>query len=191
MWRSLMILALVPMSGAAFAEGFDYSFVEGYYGQMDFDGVDGDGMGIGGSFAVTDSIHVFGGYGTGDIDGGVDVSGLELGVGYNMPISDAVDVVGSLAYISTEFEFSDPLLGSLSVDDNGYALGVGLRAMASPAIELNGGITYADYGDLGSDTGFGAGFLYHFSESFAVGLSGDWADDVNTYALNGRFSFGQ
>ncbi|HEX2140337.1 MAG TPA: outer membrane beta-barrel protein [Woeseiaceae bacterium] len=190
MWRSVMFLAAFSVSGAAYAEGFDYSFVEGSYGQVDFDGVDGDGMGIGGSFALTDSFHVFGGYETGDFDGGVDLNALELGVGYNMPVTDVVDFVASLSYVSAEAEVTVPGLGSISADENGYGLGVGLRGMATPQLELNGGIEYVDL-DSGSDTGFGAGFLYHFSESLAVGLSGDWADDVNTYALNGRFSFGQ
>jgi hypothetical protein len=190
MWRSLVILALVPMSGAAFAEGFDYSFVEGYYGQVEFDdfGVDGDGIGIGGSFAVNDSFHVFGGYETGDFDFGVDINRLQAGLGYNMPLSDAVDVVASLSYVSIEADIS----GVGSADENGYGLGVGLRAMVSPAVELNGGLAYKDYGDsFDGETELGAGFLYHFSDAFAVGLSGEWGEDLSTYALNGRFSFGQ
>jgi hypothetical protein len=42
------------MSGAAFAEGFDYSFVQGSYGQVDFDDfdVDGDALAFGGSYSV-------------------------------------------------------------------------------------------------------------------------------------------
>ena len=187
MWRSLIVLALVPLSGTALAEDFDYSFIEGYYGQMDLDGIDGDGIGIGGSFALTDTFHVFGGYETGDFDAGFDLNGLQLGVGYNMAVSEAVDLVGSVSYVSAEVDAG--VFGS--ADENGYGLGVGLRAMASPTIELNGGIEYVDLGDAGSDTGFGAGFLYHFSDAFAAGLSGSWADDVDTYALRGRFSFGQ
>ena len=187
MWRSLMILALVPLSGTAIAEDFDYSFIEGYYGQTDFDGIDGDGIGIGGSFALTETLHAFGGYSTGDFDAGFDLNTLEIGMGYNMTVSDAVDFVASLSYVSAEVDAG--VFGS--ADENGYGLGVGLRAMASPTLELNGGIEYVDLGDAGSDTGFGAGFLYHFSDAFGVGLSGSWADDVNTYALRGRFSFGQ
>ncbi|HET6628668.1 MAG TPA: outer membrane beta-barrel protein [Woeseiaceae bacterium] len=188
MWRSLMFLAAFSISGAAYAEGFDYSFIEGSYGQVQFDDldVDGDGLSIGGSYAVSDNFHVFGGYETGDFDFGVDLNTMQAGVGYNMPVSDAVDVVASLAYVNMEVEAA----GLGSVDDNGYEMGVGLRAMASPQFELSGEISYLDLGD-GSDTGFGAGFLYHFSESFAAGLSGDWNEDFSTYALNGRFSFGQ
>lgn len=191
MWRSMMVLALIPLSGAALAEDFDYSFVQGSYGQVDFDGLgDGDGLGIAGSMAVSDRFHVFGGYETGEIDidvGGfsfdADFDGFEAGLGFNTPVSDTVDLVATLSYLSLDIE---------GVDEDGYGLGVGLRAMASPTVELNGGINYADLGGSDSgDTSFGAGFLYHFTDTFAVGLGGDWGDDVSSYALNGRFSFGQ
>jgi hypothetical protein len=64
--------------------------------------------------------------------------------------------------------------------------------MMTQAIELDGGISYVDLGgDSDGETSFGAGFLYHFSDAFALGLSGDWGEDISTYQLNGRFSFGQ
>lgn len=184
MWRSLLFLGLLPVSGAAFAEGFDYSFIQASYGQVEIGDADGDAFSIGGSFAVSDRFHIFGSYETADFDG-ADLNGLQAGVGFNTPVSDVVDLTASLAYVSAEVEV--PGIGS--GDENGYGVGVGLRAMASPAFELNGGISYVDLGGDG-ETGFGAGFLYHFSESFAVGLSGDWGDDINTYAVNGRILFG-
>jgi hypothetical protein len=192
MWRSLMILALVPLSGAAVAEGFDYSFVEGSYSQIDVDGLgDGDGLGFGGSYAFTDSFHAFGSFESGEIDVdlgtlgsfGVDVDTMKAGVGFNTPLSEGVDVVASASYLSMDLS---------GFDDSGYEVGVGLRAMASPAFELSGGIDYADVGDiLDGETSFSAGFLYHFSDAVAVGAGGSWGDDMSTYALNGRFSFGQ
>ncbi|MGH8193331.1 MAG: outer membrane beta-barrel protein [Woeseiaceae bacterium] len=189
MWRSLAVLGLFSISGGGLAEDFDYSFVQGSYGQVEFDDfdVDGDSFGIDGSFAVSDRFHVFGSYETADFDAGVDLNSMQAGLGFNSPLSDTIDFIASLAYVNTEVEAA----GFGSADDNGYGLGLGLRAMASPALELDGGISYVDYGgDSDGDTEFGAGFLYHFSESVAVGLSGSWGDVVNSYALNGRFSFG-
>lgn len=188
MWRSISCLALLSLSTAALAD-FDYTFVEGSYGQTEFDDfdVDGDAIGIGGSFAVTDSLHLFGGYSTADFDGGVDMNTLQAGLGYRVGLSDALDVVGSVAFVRGEVEF----LGQ-SVDDTGYGLGLGLRAMASPAVELSGGVSYVDMGDLSDgDTSIGGGFLYHFTDAFALGLSAAFGEDTNTYALNGRFSFSQ
>lgn len=192
MWRSLMILALVPLSGAAYAEGFDYSFIEGSYSQIDVDGLgDGDGLGFGGSYAFTDSLHAFGSFESGEIDVdlgtlgsvGVDVDTMKAGVGFNTPLSESVDLIASASYLSMDLS---------GFDDSGYEVGVGLRAMASPVLELSGGIDYADVGDiLDGETSFSAGFLYHFSDAVAVGAGGSWGDDMSTYALNGRFSFGQ
>ncbi|HLT89544.1 MAG TPA: outer membrane beta-barrel protein [Woeseiaceae bacterium] len=195
MRRFLACLALLPLAGAALAENFDYSYVEGSYGRTDFDGLgDGDGFGIGGSLALTDRFHVFAGYETGDVDVdvppfgevSVDFDGFEVGMGFNTPLSDTIDFVASLAYLSAELE-----LEGVSADEDGYGVNVGLRAMVSPALELNGGIGYADLGEGSGDTSFGAGFLYHFSDAFAAGVGGSWGDDVSSYALTARLSFGQ
>lgn len=189
MLRTLLLVVLLGVSGAGFAQTFDYNYVEGYYGTIDFDdlGVDGDGFGIGGSFAVSERFHVFGEYQKADLDFGVDVSQFDLGVGFNTPISDVVDVVARLAYVSAEVDVS----GLGSADEDGYGAGVGLRGMVTPQFELNGDITYVDLGSGSGDTSFGAGFLYHFSDAFAAGLSGDWDDDASMYQLTGRMSFGQ
>lgn len=193
MWRSIVCLALIPLSGVALAEDFDYSFLEGSYSQIDIDGLgDGDGFGFGGSYAMTDRLHVFGGFESGEVDVdlgapfgsvGVDVDRIEAGIGFHTPLSDAVDLIASASYLSVDLSV---------IDDSGYEVGVGLRAMASPAIELAGGVSYADAGDIiDGETSFSAGFLYHFSDAFAAGVGGSWGDDMSSYALNGRFSFGQ
>ena len=183
-----LFLGLFVLSATAAAEDFNYNFVQATYGQIDFDefGLDGDGFGIGGSVALSDSFHLFGAYTTADMDLGIDLNQIELGLGYNAPISETVDVVASLAYVSSELE-----AGGFSVDDDGYGLGVGLRAMLTPSFEVDGGISYVDMGDGGDDVGFGAGFLYHFTEQFSAGASAGWGDDVNTYSLNARMFFGK
>ncbi|HEX9853049.1 MAG TPA: outer membrane beta-barrel protein [Woeseiaceae bacterium] len=185
----VLFLSLFAFSATAAAEGFSYNFIQGSYGQIEFDeiDVDGDGFGIEGSVALSDRFHLFGGYSTADLDFGVDVSQLEAGVGFNTPISDTVDFVASLAYVSAEVDAP----GFGSVDDSGYGLGAGLRAMLTPLLEVNGGIQYVDFGDdSDGDTEFGAGFLYRFTDRFAAGLSGDWGDDISTYQLNARMLFG-
>lgn len=182
-----LLLGLFVFSATAAAEDFNYNFVQATYGQVDFDelDVDGNGFGIGGSMALSDSFHLFGAYTTADMDFGVDLNQLEAGLGYNAPISETVDLVASLAYVSAEVEAA-----GFSADDNGYGLGVGLRAMLAPSFEVDGGISYVDMGDGGDDVGFGAGFLYHFTEQFSAGASAGWGDDVSSYSLNARMFFG-
>ena len=184
----LFLLSLVASSAAAVADGPDYSYIQGSYGQIEFDDidVDGDGFGIAGSAALTERFHLFGGYTTADLGSGIDLNQLEAGVGLNHPVSDTMDMVLSLAYVSAEVDAG----GLGSADDSGYGLGIGLRGMLTPVFEVNGELQYVDFGDGGDDTGFGAGFLYSFTDQFAAGASGDWSDDFTTYQLNARFRFG-
>ena len=77
-----------------------------------------------------------------------------------------------------------------SVDDNGIGLGVGLRYAVNEQFEIDAGISYVDFSDGGDDTTFGAGFLYNITESFSVGVGGDWGDDATAYSIGGRFYFG-
>ncbi|MDH4049689.1 MAG: porin family protein [Gammaproteobacteria bacterium] len=182
---SFMLLMFLSTAGAA--EGLNYNFVEVGYAKVDIDSpdVDGDGFGIGGSFAISDEFHLFGNYQMADFDFNVDLTQFDVGIGFNTPIADAIDVVASLAYVYTEVEAS----GFGSVDDNGFGLGVGLRALVSPQVELHGGVTYVDLSDSGSDTALDAGFRFNFNERFALGLAASWGDDVSIYSLAGRIYF--
>ena len=73
MLRSSLVILLLALSAPASAEDFDYSFLSIGYGVIDFDdiGVDGDGFNIGGSYSISDSVHVFGGYQAADLDFGI------------------------------------------------------------------------------------------------------------------------
>jgi hypothetical protein len=184
----LLFVALFGFSATAAAEGISYNFIQGSYGQVEVDDVDvdGDGFGVEGSVALTERFHLFGGYTTADMDFGIDLNQLEAGLGFNSPLSDTVDLIASVAYVSAEVDAA----GFGSVDDSGFGLGIGVRGMLTPAFEANGEIQYVDFGDGGDDTGFGAGFLYSFTDQFAAGASGDWSDDFSSYQLNARFLFG-
>ena len=189
MCRSILIAGLMSLSAIAGAQGLDYNYIQGSYSQVEFDDidVDGDGFGIGASFGISDRFAVFGSYSTADLDFDVEVNSFDVGLAFHAPISDSVDVVTSVSYVSVDVE----LQGFGSADDDGFGLGVGLRAMAAPALEIMGGISYVDFGDGGGDdTTFGAGFLYSFTDIFAVGLSGNWGDDTSSYGLNARVYFG-
>lgn len=187
MLRSSLIVGLLAFSAAASAENFDYNYLTLGYGNIDFDdiGVDGDGFGLGGSYAINESYHVFAGYTAADLDFDVDATSWSAGIGYHTGLSDAVDLVATLSYEYVELDV--PLVGS--VDDNGLGLGLGLRFAASDKLEVTAGINHVDLSDSGSDTGFGLGGLYSFTEAFSLGLSGDWNDDSSAYTLSGRFYF--
>lgn len=189
MLRSVPLFFLLVFSASVSADGFDYDFLSLGYGVIEFDdiNVDGDGVGIAGSYAINDSFHVFAGYQDAGLDFGVDVTSISAGIGYHMGLSPTVDLVTSLSYEYVDISAS----GIPGIDDNGVGLGIGLRFAATDKIELNAGISYVDFSDSGDDTGFGAGGLYSFTDAFALGFGGSWTDDASAYTLTGRFYFGK
>lgn len=185
MRRSVIAAAVLAVTaGPVAAEEFSYSFVSAGYSTVDVDGADGDGLGVTGSYAIADNWHIVAGYQGLGYDFDVDFSTLSAGIGYNTPVTDAIDIVAQVSYL---YASVDTPLG----DDNesGYGLGVGVRAHASEAVELNGSINYADIGDGSGETSLGAGFLFNFTETFAAGVAGSWGDDVSGYSAVARFYF--
>ncbi len=192
MKRSLVVFSLMAMSGLAFAEGFGYTYVQATYGQIDTDtlAVDGDGLGLNGSFGITDSLNIVGSLQTADFDPLADQDEWSIGLGVHTPITDLMDVTASVSYVDVSFD----VLGVPVGEDDGFALDVGIRANITSMIEVNAGISYVDLSTGGGDTGFGGGALYNFTDMFSVGLSAKWAekwgDDTATYTLSGRINFG-
>ena len=189
MQRTTLAIALLAVSTAANAGDFDYNYVSVGYGNMSLDevDVDGDGFGVNGSFALTDSYHVFAGYEIADLDYDVDASTMEVGLGWNHSLSPVLDLVTQLSYQYVELDAP----GINSVDDSGLGLGLGLRFAATEKLELDAGIGYVDLGDGGDETSLGAGGLYSFTNAFALGLGGSWSDDASSYSVSGRFYFGR
>ena len=187
MLRSSLIILFLAFSASASAQGFDYNYLYVGYGNTDFDGInaDGDGFAFGGSYAVDDRLHVFAGYETADLNSVVDVTRWNAGIGYNTTISDTIDMFARLSYESLDFDV--PVVGA---DDNGYGFSVGGRFKAGNQLELNAAINYVDYSDFGDDTSLELGVLYNFDEMWALGLVGEWSDDVSSYTITGRFYLG-
>ena len=120
MLRSSLVILVLALSASASAEDFDYSFLSIGYGVIDFDdiGVDGDGLNIGGSFAINDTIHVFGLYQAADLDFDIDASTFSAGIGYNTSVSPAVDLVARLSYEYAEVHAQYVVTG---IDEGGFA----------------------------------------------------------------------
>ncbi|MFQ5982587.1 MAG: hypothetical protein ACE5KS_04345 [Woeseiaceae bacterium] len=179
-------LALLP--GFAQAEGFDYTYVEVGYISADFDtagiNVDGDGFGINGSFAITDTYHLFAEYSSLGFDFSIDLNQLAVGGGMHFGLSPTIDFVGTLAYLDAEV---DSPVGSVSED--GFGIGIGVRGALNSSFEWEAGIDYADVG--GSDTSFGLDGRYYFTDTVAAGAGISFDDDVTVYAVGIRVEFGK
>jgi len=191
MMRSILVMVLFAFSASVYADGFNYNSVTLSYGQMQFDDldVDGDSIGISGSFEVGEKFFLAAGYGKSDIGDNfisADIDSWSAGVGYHMPMSDRFDLVTSLSYEYVDISVD----GFGSESDNGIGIGAGVRFAATEKFEIDGGVSYVDYSDGGDDTSFGLGFLYNFTDSFSAGASGNWGDDTSAYGIGGRFYFG-
>lgn len=187
MLRSSLIILSLALSAAASAQEFDYDYLSLGYGNVEFDdaGIDGDGFGVGGSYAINDDFHLFAGYSFADLDFDVDATTWDAGIGYHSGLSELVDLVASVSYEYIEFDVP----GFGGADDSGLGLGLGLRFAASDRLELSAGINYVDFSDSGSDSGFEAGGLYSLTDAFSLGLGGSWSDDISSFTLSGRFYF--
>ena len=192
MKRSIVVFSLMAMSGAAFADGFSYTYVQANYGTVDVDtfAVDGDGLGLNGSYGITNDLNVVGRVQAADFDTIGDAKDWSVGLGVHTSITNLMDVTASVSYLDQEFE---PPVGP-TINDDGFELAVGVRANVLGMIEVNAGITYIDLSNAGDDTGFSGSALYNFNDMISIGLSAKWADtlgeDTTTYALSGRIYFG-
>jgi hypothetical protein len=146
--------------------------------------VDGDGFEFGGSFEITDSIHLFGSWQDQSLDFDIDGRSLEIGGGWSHSFSDKLDFVGTLSYVDAELK-----QGSFTADDDGLALGGGIRTRLGDSFELDVGLKYVDFDESGSDTGFGVGGHYYFNDSMALGATADFNDNADTLRVGFRWEF--
>ena len=186
MKHSLVVFSLMAMSGLACADGFNYTYAQVNYGTVDIDNnpVDGDGLGLNGSFGVTDDLNIVGSWQTADFGGNAEANEWSIGLGVHQSLTDLMDITAAVSYVEIDAQ------GVPIADDDGFALDVGIRANVTSMIEVNAGVTWIDLSTSGNDTGFNGSVLYNFTDTFSVGLSGDWVDDKATYSISGRVYFG-
>lgn len=183
--RAALCTILLFAPWVAGAGNFSYTFVEGGYGQVDVDDadIDGDVWGIGGSYGVTELVHVYANYAYTDYDDfNADGNSWGAGLGVSVPVGDKADFIGEAGYVYAEI---DTAFGD--ADDDGYSLSIALRGRPVDQFELQGGVTYADLDDTGDDTTFFAGGRYYFTESFAFGAGYSAGDDVSAWSLTLRW----
>ena len=184
---SLLALAVLGTS-PAMAEGLNYNYIEAAYVDTEIDDnsfdIDGDGIALGGSVELGETMFLTAGYSAQEFDFGIDVDQWSVGIGGHIPISDGIDLIGTLSYIDAEV---DTRFGSF--DDSGYGLSVGVRARITDNVELEGGINYVDLDDVGDDTTFGVGGRYYFTPEFALGAGFAVGSDASAWSIGVRYEF--
>ena len=170
---AIALAAALPLSANAAERS--YTYLEGTYGSLDGDL---DGFGVRGSVAFGPSgAYGFGSYQQFD-DGGPDVSLGELGVGYALELSDAIDLIGEAAYV----DYFDI--------ENGLRASVGVRGNFTESFEYLAKANYRDIQNFGDDFTATAGLHYRFSPIWGVTGEVEFdGEDGEIYTVGLRASF--
>ena len=200
--RLLAVLASVCLAmlaqPAMAAKGFNYTYMEGGYRNVDADSIEGDGFEVGFSFGATDYIHIIGRYTRLFVDDlenatsvDLDLDEFKIGFGGNYPILDKVDLVLDAVYVDEQ------LTGKAGINDGtwvqgtapkvrvndkneGYEATFSARIQALKKLEMTPHVSYRDVGS-NSGTGFGLGLVYNFYKKFSLRVRGThFSDDSAT-----------
>ena len=195
---SACLILLVQPTMAA--KGFNYTYMEGGYRNLDADSIEGDGFDAGFSFGATKYIHILGSYSrlfVDDIDGAsntddLDLDEFKIGFGGHYPILDRVDLVLDAVYVDEQLTGKARLDNDgLNVDgtgpkvnindkDEGYEATFSARIQAMKKLEMTPHVSYREVGSE-SGTGFGLGLVYNFYKKFSLRLRGThFSDDSAT-----------
>lgn len=198
------LLAATPFAAQA-ADGLSYTFVEGGYTHAEMDLGDGfgnpkaDGGYLRGSYALTDTTYVFGGYSRvsdSTSEAGLkveaDLDQYELGLGWHMPMTERIDFTAEAAYVRLDVK-TKASFGGVSASDsdamNAGRVTLGLRGTPSARTEAWAKAGAMDGSDMDSEFVGNLGGQFKFNPTW--GLVGDinWIGDVTQYSVGVRASF--
>lgn len=189
----LPLVAALGFTGSALAEGFSYTHLDGGYARTEIDSnvfgadIDGEGFTLGGSLAATNNFHVFAAFSDQDFDFDLNYQTLSVGAGVNWSLHSDLDVVGRVSYVKADID--GPF--GISVSDDGFAVGAGLRGRVADRVELEGSLVYVNFDEGGSDTTPNVGARFLLTDTFAIGASASFEDDVTTWGVGARLNFGK
>jgi opacity protein-like surface antigen len=180
------VAALLTVPALSQAE-FNYSSAEfNYLLDVEVEGdLDGDGMGVSGSYEIADSFFIGASYEDFDLDFDVNGDWLEVGGGYFHDLNEDLDFVATVAFVDVELSST---FGS--AEDDALALGGGIRTRLSDAIEVDAMVEYYDFDESGSDTSLDLRGRYYFNSDFSVQLKMNLGSDFETLAIGVRSEFG-
>lgn len=171
--------------------GFSYTYGEVGYQAWDHDGgLDVDVLHGDLSYALDEHLFLRGGLSFYDgeydvpnnpfvnVDNDVDGNRLSVGMGFNTPLKQGLDLVVTGDIIRDDNDFDDEI---------GFMLTGGVRHATTADLELRGGLAYEDIYD--DDMGLFGSALFHVNETVDVGARLGLFDDSERFGIFGRFNF--
>lgn len=200
------LATLIPLSVSADEPSYNYLY--GGYSKSSINQLSGGkGYVFGGSYSYYPNWFFAADYGHNSYNGGYQTGGFftasyTLAVGAYMPISDSMDLVGTVAYANDHWKQgpSESLFPGFTISTSdtksGYNLTIGIRAMALDQLELNAFIGHNDAGLVShnhnnSETTGSVGAVYNFTDQFAMGISYVRSNQQSAaeWMLTGRWYF--
>jgi hypothetical protein len=164
--KKILLACLVGLPCAAYADGFQYTYLDAGYidsrGTLGLFDADGNGFGVGGAYAFNRTVNAFADYSNQHFSGGLDGSSYDFGVGGHWAIQKDLDFLAGLSWVHANV---DTAFGS--ANDNGLGVRAGVRYRYNNKLELQGGIN--DVNISGANTALDLAARYCLSDQFAVG----------------------
>lgn len=181
--RILVLILALFTQGIALAQTtqtrpFSYDIAELRFVDADNDG---DGLDIKGSFALDQNWIVLAGIRDLNFDN-FDRQLIEIGAGYVWHYRQGLDLISSVKYLNVDVD--TPFGGG---DDSGLGLSFGLRAWLSPEFEWRGAVHHQSFDD--SDTYLELAGDYYLNQQISIGVSLEFAGDLDVLTLGGRWYF--
>jgi hypothetical protein len=166
MKAGLLALAL-GASSAANAE-FNYSYIEGGFGEID----EGEALFAKGAFDLTKNFGLVGGIFIGDADPNVDVTAFEIGGQFHQPLKGNLSFHAGLQllHIEAESSFTHPVFGTFKAkgDDTGFIANAGLRFQVQPKLQLEGDLKLSSNDMIDDGLGAEGAVRYYFDPKLSV-----------------------
>jgi hypothetical protein len=189
--KTLMCAAVLALPLAASADNLSYRYVDvAHFPEAEIDAgsidVDGDGLQLRGSLPISGNVFALTEFQDLDMDNGLDVTRLLVGVGGHWPIGNNMDLVVRGGVVQYEVDF-----GPFDDDDTGLFAGVRLRTFIIPKLEIEAGFEHnaVDVATIDGDTYLIGEGRYHFTPQFSAGVLLTLGGDTNVLGAQARLSF--
>ena len=178
--KVLGIIAASALAAVSFntqASNINYNYADLTYNHAELNGGgSGNGVGVAGSFGITDNLNLVANYDSADISG--TRSEINLGLGYHQPINDTTDWYAEARYRNLDTPSPSP-------NRTGYMGMLGVRMAANKQFQVKAGV---GYGSLSGGGTTQSGGIFDVSGTYnitdQVGITAGYYSDQDSAKWN-------